>query len=699
MPQVVVRSRQSDDGATLIFALVIITTIALVTGALLLKSGGNFRTTVALRNVAGTAYAADAAAKNAINDIVMGAKSTVQGVTYPNGVDGTPATWVFDNNTDGSGCFGKRASDGTPLANLDLSRVYTLPDNTDQSATVVCTPVLGTGLFGSGNGTVPVQVPDTDTYARALTTIGTTVCTVQGTGTGCSDGITLKPLGSGGDAELPMRGSIASKTFINVTSGSLRTTGTVNAGTTCTSNIKPACVNGFPSGITPPTPPLSAVPAWQNPATQGCNFQPGYYNNGNALSSAVNACATAKFASGKYYFDFADNNPWDIATTVVGGVPTTDTAIPGRCVSPIDSPTTPGVQFVFGGSSYIQVEDSGHVELCGPANGGYAPITIYQQTAGSTPAEQIVPTATAGTVSTLSSGKNDAFGPASPASASLVTALSATGNPTADWKSTKAGNTGELDLRNFAGLSSIPVGATITSAKLRVSYTNGLAAGNTFTANVSGQPATSAVTVATSGTDTDITSLLNAQFAVGAFTATNPTIQLMISGSNKNDTFSVDAVTLSVKYVLAGLRAATTPATFITDKGGNFSGTFVVQGATYAPKGFITLTPGNGATAPNGLVAFRWGIYAWGVNFKSLPQQLWGYPLVSIPDPGYGLGSAITAVDLKVYICDGVGPCATSGDPTLTSRAEFTDGTDSDGIVHPVAGQRKVTVLSWAVQR
>jgi hypothetical protein len=723
LPTLLDRLRRSDDaGAILIFGLIIVTTISLVTGVLLAKGSNNFIATVKLRDVAGKAYAADAAAKVAINDLVYGGSSTVPttsgggsnppgscagsgGVAcYPNGPAGTPASWIYDNNTDGTGCFGKSTASGNPaLDRITLPSIYPATSSASaQTATVVCTPVNGTGLFGTGGGVVVVDPNATDPFARALTTVGTTACTLQGTGTGCDSGITLKGLGSG--TEIPVRGSIESKTTINPVAGTLRTNGTIVAVGGCTGPTIPACATS--PFVTPTTPssPLSAVPAWVNPATQGCDFHPGFYNNGAALSAAVNACSTAHFLSGQYYFDFADGQPWDIGPnngtlTLIGGELAGGSSIPGKCVSPIDNPSTPGVQFVFGGNSYVQVEDNARVELCGPSNGGAAPLTIFQQQSGTTPATQTISAVASSNVTTVTGGKNDGF-TTTPGSATLTAALAGTTAPnsTAGWKSTKNGNTGELDLQNFPGLSGIPVGATITDAQLNVTYTSGLTAGGTFKANVSGQPAASAVPVAASGANTDITALVNAQFQSSAtgFSNTNPTVQLQLANSAKNDTFTVDAVTLTVKYVPAALRAPTTPATFITDHGGNFAGKFVVQGATYAPKGYITLTPGSN---PDALVAFRWGIVAWGVNFKSLPSQVWGYPLVSIPDISFGFGSAVTAVDLKVFVCTGSGPCATTGTPALTSRVQLTDGTNSVGVVNPIAGQRQVNVLSWAEQR
>ena len=169
----------------LIVALIIITTVALVTGALLTHGGTNFRATVALEGVAGTSYAADTAAKVAINNLRLGA--TAPGWVTPT-FPGLWTDWVYTNNADGAGCFG---ADGTsPDNSLELNNVYPKAGDqaADSSARVECSVVPGTGIFGAGSG-VGIEDPDpTDAFARALTTVGTT---------GPLQGMTLKPLGSG----------------------------------------------------------------------------------------------------------------------------------------------------------------------------------------------------------------------------------------------------------------------------------------------------------------------------------------------------------------------------------------------------------------------------------------------------------------------------------------------------------------------
>lgn len=709
------RGGVDDDGASLIFALILITVVSIVTGALLTQGNTNFAATVVLRRVASSAYAADSAAKIAINNLVQGQNSgltSTSASTLGTVASNTPNGWVYDNNTDGTGCFGMDTS-GNALNSITLPNVYTDSQSaTGYSARVECAPVAGTGLLAPGFYVQPQ--PSTSAFGRALTTVGTT---------NGADGINLKVLGSG---SLPIRGSVASTTTINVTNGPIESSGSITANTSpCTSSggggYSPACTYG---GVTAPADPGSPLGTllptgaglpYRDPSTEGCSFLAGYYNNGTALSSAVNACtAGATFASGIYYFDFTDGNPWTINTTVIGGQPGGGASIPGRCVSPITNSTTPGVQFVFGNNSQVVLGNSAQVELCGPGNGTNPPITIYQVQSDVPGTSTTLPTATAATVGNPSPlpSKYDPF-LATPSSTTLQADLATVGDShTANWTASKAGNLGELDLQNFAGLSAIPNGSTITSALLKVNYTKSSLAG-IFTVGVNSQ---TPVALAASGTNTNITTALNAQFGSSSganpFGATNPIIKLLVGGTTaKNDTFNIDGATLTVSYTTPAIRHATgvnTTTTPFISTGSNFAGTFVVNGAAYAPQGYISMGPGN---ATNSVVAFRWGLDAWGVNFKAQPQQLFGVPLVSIPDGGYGQGSSVTDVDLKVYLCTDTS--CTSPTLALTTRVGLTDnvctvaagcattnmGTVIQNSVDPTPGQRQVQILSWAEQK
>ena len=251
--------RDDDSGAMLIVALIVITSVALVTGALLTQGGTNLRATVALEGVAGTSYAGDTAAKVAVNNLRLGAKAPGWvAPTFP----GLWTDWVYTNNADGTGCFG--ADGNLPKNVLDLKNLYPKAgDQTaDSSARVECSVVPGTGIFGAGTG-VGIEDPDpTDAFARALTTVGTTAPW---------QGMTLKPLGAANQAPMPVRGGIASKSYITVDNGALVTDGYVKAEGTCTGLIisNPAKACNQPGSVpvpTTPTSPLTAVPTYRDPS-------------------------------------------------------------------------------------------------------------------------------------------------------------------------------------------------------------------------------------------------------------------------------------------------------------------------------------------------------------------------------------------------------------------------------------------------
>lgn len=722
------RRERDDAGAMLIIALVIVTVVALVTGAVLTHGFTNFRTTVALRGVAGTSYAADAAGKVAINNLRLGV--TAPGWQTPS-IPGLWDYWVYTNNADGAGCFGLTdgpdgdTANDDPRDDLVLNDVYPAAGNQSaaSSARVECTPVPGTGIFGGGSG-VGIDDPDpTDAFARALTTTGTSdtlgIVGVAG------HGITANPLGTGGDAPMPMRGGVASRSFITVDSGALVTDGYVKANGACNgagdivagvdeNNVEQQFCNAPGSVPLPSVPasPLTAVPAdFRDPTDYAgsCTFPPGFYNNAAALSAAVNGCGIARFSSGKYYFDFVDeehggDNVWEIDTTVIGGQPGSSSIIPGRCASPITNDPIAGVQFVFGNTSRIEVTDRAHVELCGPSNGGEAPMTLYQQQSGSTATPVSLNDLAAASVTEKSGnagGDKWTTSVRTPLGATPQAAIAAPDASNLLYTITGNNDDVGLDLQDFANLSTIPAGADITSAQLRVKYTKTTVdPADKLTVTVRGETPADVVVGAPDGTGwgtADIASQLRDALQDGVLSATRPVLELRMMNASPTDTLSIDAVQLSLTYVPPTLRA-TTDVMFINAPAGNFQGEFVIQGATYAPTGYVRLVPGSDDQA---LVAFRWGLVALGVDFKAQPSQVFGYPLVSIPDAGTGLGSRTVVVDLKIFVCVEQATCSSGGRHALTARVMITDppyntsGT-YDGIPEP--GQRKMQVLSWAEQ-
>lgn len=716
------RRERGDRGAMLVIALIIITVVAVVTGAIIGHGWANLRSTIALRGVTSTSYAADAAAKIAINELRLG--STSPDWVTPS-FDGSWNSsswgeWVYTNNADGTGCFGAipgAVTGNTAQDMLELRKIA--PPAGDQadftSARVECTGVDGTGIFGGGKGVTVGDPNSTDPYANALTTTGTS----SSTG---GHGVYTKVLGAGNTNTVPIGGGVNSNSFVTVDNGTMTTDGFVHANGVCTGTIVSSdtqCHVGaatMPAAIgdiltTVPTPIYDAASTYPSPSGGKCDFTPGTYASGAALSTAVNKCNVAYFANGKYYFDFLDasmsDRVWNIGNVqIVGGLPTGSLSIPGSCQSPIGTNNGGnGVQFVFGGNSTIKFGHDSSVELCGPTSGGGAPLTIMQQ---QTPGPSATVTDTPTPV------PDTTVGPASPTNLALSGTISTSVNtskqspfvgsslPTT-WTAGGNNYTGELDMTGFAGLA-VPSTATIVSAKLSVTYTNtGTATPKIGVANGSARVGTE-ISLGVSGADNELKTQVQSLLASGALDGNaRPKVYIAVPASQNNKKLTISAVTLTIVYNTTPPPVVTTVSLepwvynastgpFISSAGGATAhpAKFVVQGATYAPKGFIDIEDSQ-----SDFIAFRWGLVAQGVSFKTYPQQLFGYPLVSIPAPGSGLGSLVTGVDLKVYVCVGSSMCASGGTLALTTRVLITD---PDYTNHPTVANRRIRVLSWAIQ-
>src|SRR4051812_14939953 len=155
------RRLHDDDGAILIIAILVVTFVALVVGAVLTEGDGSLRATVALRQVAGTTYAADGAAQVAINDLRSG-------YWTPSATATKPADWAF-NDATGTGCFGYN-SDGSTVDGLQLPNFYPAAKSSGEgptSAYVTCTPEDATGAQGSA-----VPISNANKPGNAVLTLG-----------------------------------------------------------------------------------------------------------------------------------------------------------------------------------------------------------------------------------------------------------------------------------------------------------------------------------------------------------------------------------------------------------------------------------------------------------------------------------------------------------------------------------------------
>lgn len=749
------RDPHSDQGAMLLFALVIITVVALVTGALLTLSDGNFRATVGLRKVAATGYASDSAAKLAINALELGKNANDPGASYPadwTDADGTHQ-WVYDNNTlDGTGCFG--LTGGAARSQISFPNVYVdSQSGISQTATVTCTPVVSTGIFGTGlggstsGGYSGGGSAGTGGTGRALTILGTSPTAIQ-----------VKPLGG---STFAVHGDIAIQGGLAITNGPMATNGTVSIATSnCsltsgatlswedTSGARTGCPGASGGTVTDPhgsrSPDIAAVPSAMG-SWSGCTFHPGYYDDAQALQSATDLCPTAIFAPGDYYFDFhnnAANDPtasagggkavpatgtdmWTVNNALIGGQTTAITSYPGRCKSPVQYPFgtgQQGVQFIFGGDSHMTLGNNGSVELCAQANSTLAPIAIFGLD-GTTNARGSLapgyagsanwtnaPTATAGTVTSSKSGSTNDW---TTSSGTLQQALAATGGQAATFSSSGGTKTPNLTLSGF-GTSGIPVGSMVQSATVFVTHNE------TATGSKAAITPSLAVTVGSTNVNTswaassttktdqaDITQALAADVHNGG--NLGDLSMVFTEAATGNTTASVDAVTVVIKYLPPMLRGETSTAitgncvaTLVCDVvatggGSSWKGNFIINGVTYIPTDSITFSLGNGS----GTGSLAWGLVAKQAVLLSYNTYAFGYPFVSIPDSGPGLGSALVAVDLKVYLCPGAGSsCPTTGSPALTSRVEIIDPiSTTTGLINPNPGTRQINVLSWAEQK
>lgn len=709
--------RRSDDGAILIIAIFVVAVVAVVTGAVLTRGDGSLRATVALRDVARSSYAADAAAQTAINGLRTG----------HNVGSGEPTPWYYTNKI-GTGCFGYDGSGGstTPKDTLTLDNLVPQQSGETQtamSAAVVCEPEDATGEQGSA-----VPINNSNKPGNAILTLGT----------GGETGFTFKTNGSG--AAFRVKGGIwVNSDIFRDNNGNLESTESIRAHTGCT----PASAMVAPvvdcSATTAPDPNYQSdldiagtgIPALRTPPSSCPNngsvsLQPGYYDDVtklNALTNTNQQCFV-HFQPGAYYFDFhnasgdalydADiasggSNVWTIGgrKTVVAGTLTSDTTVPGRCINPIDDVNANGVQFIFGGTSRLLIEANGQdtaVEICGSYHASRPPIAIYGQRTG-TETQTVVDGANARTATAIASpGNFIASTPVTPVTPFSLADIQNDGGATARWTRDNSGpNSAQgssLSLTGFAPATTLPPGTVLTGARLKVWHrSTGNQNAITLTPDLGTGPISYTLPVrATLGLE-DID--LAARTGWGAFQKavhdngfSGAAFQFAAS-LGRNTLSELDAVKLELTYYVPQLRAQSgsvaAPGGDPVIKVDGNSTTYYVQGTTYTPLALIDLALNNLDES-----VFRFGVVA--RSLKVFETGSFSYPgaVIELPDNSPGFGFERTIVRLKVYLCPGVTSGCTpgSGDLALESRVELFDEGGTPGPPH-----REVTVLNWSHTR
>ena len=715
---------RDDRGTILVIALIIVTVIAVVVGALLTRGDGSIRATVKLREVAGTTYAADSAAQLAINALRTGYHGESQ----------EPAGWAFANEPipgvnppKRQGCFGW-TGDPANAASLAADPALLLKSfypaakssgGTPTSAYVECKIEDQTGDAGPK---VPINNRNKPGYA--LVTLG-----------GPVDATGSKAPG------LLVRGGIYSngsvKGLVKVTEGGLTALGPCDATVTasprnCNTGGPAIPDPGYASELGGSVPPFRKPPAACN-ANNIAVFEPGYYDDAVALTTATNKCAVAWFKPGTYYFDFhndscanvcpanlfgtggTSSNVWRInGATVVGGTPigpsggviaqpSSTPTIPGSCQNPITDVAAQGVQFVFGGSSQIYIDQNSRVELCASYHDDRPPIELYGLKTGSTPTPANANGLTALTVPT-----QGAFG----ATATAANIAAANDGKAATWTTT-SGNAQSTTLvaSGFKPAASIPAGSVLSSATLRICHkdADGTADSQASAKIRIGATTTAALTVPLSGTAVTCPAItipaaelnkLQTEVHDNGFDKSTTLAEVEYTAKAKKNaaTTTLDSIQLDLTTyapVLRGqggtcIQGGASGCKFISMKNGNNKIVLYFQGTTYVPYGDLDLILGNFASE-----IMKFGLVARQVEFS-----FWNgasdqdYPVIEIPDNSPGFGVKSTIVQLSVYVCPSSPTCDGSGRVALTSRVQLWDPDGS-----PVKNERAVRVLSWSHAR
>jgi len=707
--------RRSDEGAILVIAIIIVTVVAVVTGVVLTRGDGSLRATVALRDVARSSYAADAAAQTAINALRTG----------HNVGSGEPSPWYYTNRI-GTGCFGYDGSGGATIPKDTLTLDNLIPKQTGDtasamSAAVVCEPEDATGEQGSA-----VPISSANKPGNAILTLGV----------GGETGFNFKTNGSG--AAFRVKGGIwVNSDIVRDNNGNLESTESIRAHSGCTpfaAMVAPVVDCGAPTAADPNyqsdlaiagtgIPPLRTPPA-SCPNNGSVQLDPGYYDDVsklNALTNTNRQCFV-HFKPGAYYFDFHNatgdplydsdiasggSNVWTIGSrkTVVAGTLTSDTTVPGRCVNPIDDVNAQGVQFIFGGTSRLLIQANGQdtaVEICGSYHASRPPIAIYGQKTGTTPAATVVDGVDARTATAVPAPGD--FANATPA------ALQDTGGGEAVWTKVGPGNqSSTMTVDGFAPATTVPKGAILTSARLRVTHKEGAANSSASTVTLTAKDTagttvlanTYALPVRASRTQDDIVlatadhaNWVALKRAVHDKGFTGATLAYRATLGADGQTASVDAIRLELTYYVPDLRAqsgsvAAVGGDPVIKVEGNTT-TYYVQGTTYTPLSLIDLALNNIDES-----VFRFGVIARAL--KVFETGSFSYPgaVIELPENSPGFGFERTIVRLEVYLCPGTSGCTpASGALALESRVELFDEGGSPG-----PPNREITVLNWSHTR
>jgi hypothetical protein len=324
---------------------------------------------------------------------------------------------------------------------------YTVSDVTGTPVTVTCAPYADSGII-TGTSSSSVNTP---TYA--LLTLGSTSTS--------EDGIRQK-----NNNILRINGDVFTNNDINTEAGGslavMSVVGSVTSRWGCTGIViavpPPNCGVTTTEQDDPLYPPLSTSFVARSVGSCGSStvtLLPGKYTSASELSNCTDTGRTLIFSPGSYYFEFADSGTSSKRKWILkGGV-----NVIGGTYDPLTGTCTSGVQWIFGGESQIAVSDAS-LNLCyiTPVPDGQR-ISFYG--AGSVARKRPTAATSSGTA------------PISPTSAAF-----AIDSSTADASLSSGGNRiATLQTTGF-NQNSIPSGADISAAGLRIAHQDLVTTGN-----------------------------------------------------------------------------------------------------------------------------------------------------------------------------------------------------------------------------
>ena len=406
------RPKHADKGASLIIVLVIISMVGLVMGVVLSQADTSVRSTVQLRDQASDNYGADGATEailNALKTSGINCSDPSTPMSVPLGSTATPFYVPVSSQEGPINAYVRCTPDAINGTGTSVS--VSQPPPVTTITTVTPPPPTSTGGLTIGLTNEPTD---------AILTVGQGSQSSEGQTYGGNNSICIEGGSIRSNSSISTAGS--GNTTLHVQASH------TNASNKCPNGTTPLTVaalgpcSGTAGSYTPtpcthmssaqsiPSAPTPGGPTTLNQAavcqTAGgkryAAFLPGKYTllTSSSQSSLNTPCKNGSnwvaadvdwFTPGTYFFDLNNGGDWNAPGTVIGGTPTMPdgtkisgldganattlqsstlgnlakaTLFPGACANPSVQNDFGGVEFVFGGTSRVNLPGGNKFEIC-----------------------------------------------------------------------------------------------------------------------------------------------------------------------------------------------------------------------------------------------------------------------------------------------------------------------------------------------